>query len=182
MKKIWIFGIGIIFVLFSILAYGLIDTGAWFTDSVSSTGNELNAASLKLTVNESRGTRQTYALDNIRPGDWQLGGQANVKNDGTIPGHLWYEIENISPAEGLLGDLVYQKFQANVEPWDHFGGDLVINQSDGTRVDVADLEPGESIPLVVYYRWPLTEQDNDAQGATLTFDVIWHLDQIQQVP
>ncbi len=123
MKKILMIGMAGVLVLLSILAYGLIDTGAWFSDTVSSTGNQLTAATLKLSVNESRGTRQTYALDNIRPGDWQLGGQAIVKNDGTIPGHLWYEIENISPADGLLGELVYLKFQANVEPWTHYGGD-----------------------------------------------------------
>ena len=67
----------------------------------------MTAATLRLSVNDTRGTVQTYMLDNIRPGDWALGGQAIVKNTGTIPGHLWYEISNVSPAAGPLGDLVY---------------------------------------------------------------------------
>jgi hypothetical protein len=178
MKKNLIVGIAGLLVL-SIMAFGLLDTGAWFSDSVSSTGNQLTAATLKLNVNDARGNSQTYVLDNIKPGDWKLGGQAIVKNSGTIPGHLWYEIVNVSPASSLLGDLIYLKFQANVDPWTHFGGDLVINASVGQHVDVTDLAPGASIPLVVYFSWPLTDHDNDAQGAGITFDVVWHLDQIQ---
>jgi hypothetical protein len=178
MKKLLIIGIAGLLVLLSTLVYGLVDSGAWFSDSVSSTGNQLTAATLKLSVNDTRGTVQTYALDKIRPGDWQPGGQAIVKNTGTIPGHLWYEIVNVSPASGLLGDLVYLKFQADFEPKAHFGGDQVINQSTGIRIDVVDLAPGDSIPLVVYFSWPLTDHDNDAQGTILSFDVIWHLDQI----
>ncbi len=178
MKKFLIIGIAGLFVVLSIMAFGLIDTGAWYTDSVTSKGNLLTAASLKLSVNESRSTSQTFVLDKIKPGDLIPGGQVNLKNAGTIPGHLWYEIVNISPANSLLGDLVYLKFQAKVEPGANFGGDLVVNQSAGVRIDVVDLAPGDSIPLVVYFNWPLSDHDNDAQGATLSFDVIWHLDQI----
>jgi hypothetical protein len=177
MKKLLSLGV-VGLVLLSVLAFGLLDTGAWFSDTVSSTGNQLTAATLKLSVNDTRGTVQTYMLDNIRPGDWALGGQAVVKNTGTIPGHLWYELSNVSPASGPLGGLVYPSFQANVAPWTRYGGTLVINDSVGQHVDVTDLAPGASIPLVVYFVWTPTDHDNDAQGATLTFDVIWHLEQI----
>jgi len=174
-KKLLILGT---FLVISVLVFGIVGSGAWFSDTVSSTNNSLTAATLHVNVNNTRGTTQTYTLGNIKPGDWALGGQATLKNVGTIPGHLWYEIVNVSPANGPLGALVYPKFQANVSPWTHFGGTTVINNSVGVHVDVVDLAPDESIPLVVYFSWPQTAGDNAAQGATLTFDVIWHLDQI----
>jgi len=160
------------------MAFGMLGSGAWFSDTVSSTGNSLTAATLYVSVNDTRGTTQTYTLNNIKPGAWDLGGQAILKNTGTIPGHLWYEIVNVSPAGGPLGALVYPSFQANVAPWTRYGGNLVINEAVGVRVDVADLAPNASIPLVVYFVWPSTDGDNAAQGAALTFDVVWHLDQI----
>ncbi len=182
MKKFMIIGLAGLLVLVSILVYGLTGTGAWFSDTVSSTGNQLTAAALKLNVNDSSGTSQTFVLDKIKPGDLAPGGQVLLTNDGTIPGHLWFEIVNVSPASGLLGDLIHPKFRADVEPWTSFGEDVTINQLVGMRIDVMDLAPGDSIPLAVFFNWPLSEQDNDAQGATLSFDVTWHLDQLPDVP
>lgn len=160
------------------LIFAMSPSGAWFNDTVSSTGNSLTAATLYVSVNNTRGTTQTYTLNNIKPGDWALGGQAILKNTGSISGHLWYEIVNVSPAGGPLGALVYPSFQANVAPWTRYGGNLVINNAVGVRVDVADLAPDASIPLVVYFVWTPTDGDNAAQGANMTFDVVWHLDQI----
>lgn len=182
MKKYLIIGFSGLLIVFSILVFGLIDTGAWYSETVISSGNLLTAATLKLSVNDTSGTSQTFMLDKIKPGDLALGGQAILKNDGTIPGHLWFEIVNVSPEGGLLGDLIYPKFRVDVSPWTSFGGDQVINLSIGVRVDVVDLAPGDSIPLVVYFSWPLSEHDNEAQGATLSFDVMWHLDQIPTAP
>ena len=162
----------------AVMGIGMFSSGAWFSDNVSSTGNSLTAATLYVSVNDTRGTTQTYTLSNIKPGDWALGGQAILKNTGSIPGHLWYEIMNVSPANGPLGALVYPVFQANVEPRTRYGGNLVINNAVGVHVDVMDLAAGESIPLVVYFSWPSTSGDNAAQGASLTFDVVWHLDQV----
>jgi predicted ribosomally synthesized peptide with SipW-like signal peptide len=178
MKKLWKYGFLLLAV--AIMAFGMLGTGAWFSDTVTSTGNSLTAATLRLNVNGNRSSSQTYVLSNIAPGAWDLGGQAILKNIGTIPGHLWYEIVNVSPADGPLGALVYPSFQANSDggPWPRFGGTQVINAAVGTHVDVMDLAPGASIPLVVYFTWPSTANDNSAQGASLTFDVVWHLDQI----
>lgn len=161
-----------------VLAVGLTGTGAWFSSTASSTDNQLTAATLELQVNGVESVSRSYVVENLKPGDWKLGGQAVLKNTGSIPGHLWFEIVNISPSDGPLGNLVYPKFQQNVAPWTRFGGSEVINMSVGDRVDVADLESGESLPIVAYFSWPSTADDNAAQGASLTFDVIWHLDQI----
>lgn len=141
MKKQWKILIAILAI--TAMTIGVVGSGAWFSDTVSSTDNSLTAATLYLNANNTRGTSQTYVLNNIRPGDWALGGQAVLKNTGSIPGHLWYEIVNVSPASGPLGALVYPKFQANVAPWTHFGGDQVINLAVGTHVDVIDLAPGK---------------------------------------
>lgn len=160
-----------------VLVFGL-SSGAWFSDAVSSTGNSLTAATLYLDVNGARSSSQTYVLNNMKPGDWALAGQAILKNTGSIPGHLWYEIVNVSPSAGPLGALVYPQFQMNVAPWTRFDGANVINNSVGMHVDVMDLAPGASLPIVAYFNWPPTAGDNAAQGAALTFDVVWHLDQI----
>jgi hypothetical protein len=64
MKKFLIIGLAGLLVLLSILVYGLIDTGAWFSDTVSSTGNQLTAAALKLNVNDSSGTSQPFVPRN----------------------------------------------------------------------------------------------------------------------
>ena len=178
-KTMFWFGIPVLLVLL-VMAVGTLATpsGAWYSDIVSSTGNQLTAATLRLNVNGDRSSSQTYVLRNIKPGDWALGGQATLKNIGTIPGHLWYEITNVSAPDTALGGLVYPSFQANVDPWTRYGGTMVINASVGQRVDVMDLDAGASIPLVVYFVWTPTGHDNDAQGQSLTFDVVWHLDQI----
>ena len=166
--------------LIAVLTFGLVGTGAWFSSQVSSSGNSLSAATLHLTVNDNgEGVVQTYSLSGLKPGDWALAsGQSVLKNTGSIPGHLWFEIVAVHPADGALGSLVYPKFQANVAPWTRFGGDRVINASVGQRVEVADLNPGDSLPIVLYVSWPSSVNDNAAQGGNLTFDVVWHLDQI----
>jgi hypothetical protein len=166
------------FALVVVLAIGMTGSGAWFTSTATSTGNQLTAATLKLNVDGQESVVQSYVLPNIKPSDWALGGQAVLKNTGTIPGHLWFEIVNVSPAGTALGNLVYPKLQQNVAPWTRFGGTEVINSAVGHRVDVTDLAPGESLPIVAYFSWPPTDGDNAAQGQTVTFDIVWHLDQI----
>lgn len=176
MKKRW--ALVILLGTIAVLVYGMFGSGAWFTSTATSTDNKLTAATLKLEVDGVNSVARTYVLDNIKPGDWALAGQAPLKNVGTLPGKLWFEIVNVTPSDGPLGALVYPKFQQNVAPWTRFGGDKVINLSVGERVDIMELAAGESIPIVAYFSWPQGPNDNSAQGASLTFDVIWHLDQI----
>lgn len=100
-----------------------------------------------------------------------------MKNTGSVAGHLWYEIVNVQPGNAL-GSLTYPQMQENVAPWTRFDGANPFNSAVGVRVDVGDLAPGESLPVVLYVSWPSTNNDNAAQGQSLTFDVVWHLDQV----
>lgn len=54
----------------------------------------------------------------------------------------------------------------------------MINASIGQRVDVMELAAGQSYPIVLYAVWTSTDNDNLAQGDTVMFDVVWHLDQV----
>ena len=164
--------------LIAVLAFGLIGTGAWFSSQVSSTNNSLTAATLNLTANGSTGTTGSYILSNIKPGDWANAGQVTLCNTGIIAGDLSYQIVNLSPANGPLGALVYSEFQENVSPWARYNTGDTFNNSVGTSVAVTKLDPGACLPIILDVSWPSSANDNSAQGASLTFDVAWRLDQI----
>ena len=178
MNKLLKIGFGVLLV--AVLAIGLFGTGAWFSSQVQSTNNSLTAATLSLTANGGSGTTQSYVLTNLKPGDWAPAGQVIAQNTGSIPGHLWFEVVNISPASSLLGNLVYPKFERNAAPWgiSYGPGTTNLNGYLGLHIDVQDLNPGDSVPVFLYVNWPSTANDNSAQGASLTFNVVWHLDQI----
>lgn len=186
---------------FTILALAAVVAGgtqAVFVDTETVTGNTFAAGTLDLKTNNSDGATASYTLTNIRPGAWDLAGQVILKNAGTTKGHAWLEITNVSNFEntciepedgdgtcadgadqGELGGLVKASFQQNVAPWTRFGGTSSINVSAGTRVDLFDLDADASMPLVVYGVWPNGgATDNVAQSDSVTFDVVFHLDQI----
>lgn len=186
-------------VIVGVMAFGLIGTGAWFTDTATVADNTVTASTLNLKINGQEDAVQTYSLSNLSPGAWDLAGQAILKNDGTIKGKLWLEIVNVrnfengcgnpetkagdqtcgtGPDQGELGDLVKASFQANIDPWTRYGGEKVINASIGQRVDVIELAPGQSYPLVLYIVWTSTASDNLAQSDSVVFDVVFHLDQV----
>ena len=171
--------LGVLLVAVLVLGSFGLGSGAWFSSQVSSTNNSLTAATLNLTANDGNGTTQSYVVGNLKPGDWAYaGGQVTLKNTGSIPGNLWYEIVNVLPSNGPLGALVYPEFQENTAPWTRFNSGNVFNNAGGVPVNIGTLNPGDSIPMVLYVSWPSTPNDNAAQGASLSFDVIWHLDQI----
>lgn len=197
MKKL--FGISLVVVM---VVMGLFSSsGAWLSDKEASANNSLTAATLDLLTNNANGTSQSYVLGNLAPGAWDLAGQVILKNNGSIPGKLWFEIVNarnfenncIDPEikwgdtscgtgadQGELGAFVKASFQGNPDggPYPRFGGTDVINASIGQRVDVMELAAGQSYPIVLYAVWTSTDNDNLAQGDTVMFDVVWHLDQV----
>ena len=187
------------FLALGVMAFGLISTGAWFSDTATTSENNLVAGTLDLLINGQDDAVQTYKIANLSPGAWDLTGQAVLKNDGTIAGQLWFEITNVrnldngcsnpeikagdttcglGTDQGELGSLVKASFQANVDPWTRYGGGNVIDASIGQRVDVTELAPGQSYPLVVYVVWPSSASDNLAQTDSVIFDVVFHLDQV----
>lgn len=176
MKKKFLLGT-LSLLLIGILAFGLVGSGAWFTSTAPSTNNSLTAGTLTLNVNGQSTQTQGFTATNLKPGDWALVGSATLKNAGSVPGHLWYEIVNVTPSNALTGHL-YPQMQQNVAPWTRYGTGPSFAASPNVRVDVADLAPGASLPMVLYVSWPSTTSDNDAQGQTFTFDIVWHLDQV----
>lgn len=196
MNKKWFAAIGLAGVC--VLAFGLIGSGAWFTDKAVAQDNTLTAGTIDLQVNEIDDVTQVYSVSNLRPGSWDLAGQVVLKNTGSLAGHLWLEVADLQnqenacsdpevkagdtscdPLGGELGQFVKPSFQLNMAPWTRYGGNSTLNDSVGQRVDVMDLQPGQSIPLVLYATWhDSTELDNLAQGDGATFSVVFHLDQI----
>lgn len=183
----------------SVMAFGMLTSGAWFSATATTGDNTFAAGTLSLLINGQEDPTQTYSIANLAPGAWQLSGQAMLTNNGSLPGKLWFEIVNVRNREngcgqperkagdatcgagddqGELGGLVKASFQANVAPWTRYGGSQVINASSGERVDVKDLAAGEAYPIVLYAVWPQGESDNLAQSDAVVFDVVFHLEQI----
>ena len=193
MKKILLSFLGI--ALVSLAAVGA--TVAYFSDTEIGEDNTFSAGTLDLKTNDVDGVTSAYVLTNMKPGAWDLAGQVILKNAGTVKGHAWLEITNVKNLEnscidpedgdtscgsgddqGELGDKAKSSFQINVSPWTRYGGSDSINDSEGTRVDLFDLDAGDTMPLVVYGVWPEGgNSDNLAQGDSVTFDVVFHLDQ-----
>lgn len=168
-----------------ILSLSVGATGAYFTSQVTATGNTFASGTIELTVNnKSSGVSRVYMVSGLHPGSWDLAGQAILKNIGTLNGHAWVEIKDVDVSGGdrhSLGDLVWASFQLNQSPWTRFGTFISLNKAQGVKTDLLNINAGQSLPIVVYAVWPTTNPDwidNQAQGQTLTFDVVFHLDQI----
>lgn len=192
----------IILSLFTILAVGVVAIGATvanFSDTETSSNNTFTAGSLDLKTNDIDGTTASYTLTNLKPGAWDLAGQVVLKNAGTITGKAWYEITNVrnvengclevetgdatcetTPDQGELGSFAKASLQANIAPWTRYpsAGLTNINAAAGVRYDIEELSAGETLPVVLYGVWTPGANDNVAQGDSVTFDIVFHLDQI----
>jgi predicted ribosomally synthesized peptide with SipW-like signal peptide len=165
--------------LFVVVAVAAVAGGATysiFTDTQTATGNTFSSGTLSLTTNNAQGVTHTYSVSNLKPGSWDAAGQVELKNTGSIDGHAWFEVKNIVQTN-TLGAFVFPKFSANVAPWAKYGPSSSLNGYNGVRVELEDLKPGEILPVFLYATWPPTANDNDGQGGTATFDVVFHLDQ-----
>lgn len=172
-------------------------TQALFSDEETSSNNTFTAATLDLKTNDADGTTASYTLTNIKPGDWNLAGQVVLKNAGSVNGNAWYEITNVRNLEnnclemengdatcgtgddqGELGGLAKASLQQNVTPWTRFPtSPVAINTAAGVRYDIGTLTAGQTLPIVVYGVWTPSASDNLAQGDSVVFDVVFHLEQ-----
>ena len=178
-------------------------TGAYFSDVETSGGNSFSSGTLDLTVDGQDGAAVTtkYTLSNWKPGNNQMVGQVKVKNVGSIDGKYWVEIKNVvnyengqntpeilsgdttsGALEGELGSKISGYFQENASPWSHLNPSIssidsaqdvpLISSTGGTLV------AGQEIPIVFYAKWLSTATDNQAQGDSVSFDLVFHLDQL----
>lgn len=174
-------------------------TRAYFSDTETSTGNTFTAGTLDLKVNGNDDpVGVTYTLADWKPGDDKNVGPVTLRNAGTVAGKYWIEIKNVKNYEndclgpevgdtscgaginqGELGGHISGYFQENVTPWSHLTPSITsINASEGVKMDGRTLTAGESVPLVFYAKWLSSVSDNLAQGDSVMFDLIFHLDQI----
>jgi predicted ribosomally synthesized peptide with SipW-like signal peptide len=176
-------------VVVAVAAIATSATKAAFTDQVTSPGNSVTAGTLSLTVNGSHSPSAVFTASNMSPGGasgWatavNAGGVA-LQNTGSIKGHVWFSIQNIvvTGGDGSLADRIDPQIELNQAPW---GTNYTIGQSlnalNGVHVDVMDLTPGQTVNIMAYNLWPDAGSvlDNAAQGQSLTYDVVFHLDQV----
>jgi hypothetical protein len=189
----------VVFLAFGIMASGLTATGAWFSTTTTTKINTISSSTLLLTINGQDEISQTFSITNLKPNARELAGQVVLKNEGSIPGHLWVEIVNIrnqensclspeakmgdkscaaGPDQGELGNFVKVTFQAVPATTASYGGQNVINASGGQPIDLVNLDPAQSFTIGAYAHWTASDNDNLAQGDSLVYDVVFHLDQI----
>jgi predicted ribosomally synthesized peptide with SipW-like signal peptide len=164
-------------------------TSAIFTDQVTSAGNSITSGTLSLTVNGSHSPSAVFAAANMSPGGasgWTTAvgaGGAALQNTGSIKGHAWFEITNIVVAGGDLSlkDRIQPAISLNDPPYGvNYVSGIALSALNGVHVDVKDLNPGETVDIFAYNLWPDAGLvlDNAAQGQSLTYDVVFHLDQV----
>lgn len=182
-----------------IMTYGLTGTSAWFSDTATTPISSVASGTLILKINGQDEVSQAYSVSNLKPNAREPMGQVILKNEGSIKGLGWFEIVNVRNFEngclypetktgdktcgagsdqGELGLYVKISFQTNPESPYRYAGVNVVNASGGQRVDLISLEPGQSTPLFAYAGWTSTNTDNLAQGDSVIFDVVFHLDQV----
>jgi predicted ribosomally synthesized peptide with SipW-like signal peptide len=189
-----------------IAAVGSLAVGATisqFSDTETASDNTFSAGTLDLKTNNLDGVTNAYTLANMTPGAWENAGQVILKNAGSIKGHAWYEITNVRNYEntciepevgdvtcgtgadqGELGGLAKASLQANKDtaPTNYTRypvSAIAINSAAGVHYDIKDLDPNETLPLVVYGVWTNDgAADNLAQSDSVMFDIVFHLDQI----
>lgn len=164
-------------------------TRAYLSDQVSATGNTIAAGTLGLQVNGSHNTAtHVFHVTNLVPGGWttaQGAGGVALKNVGTTTGHAWFEIINVQTTggsgDGSLANLVQPIIELNDSPYGHVytPAGYSLSQLAGYHVDIADLAPGQTVDIFAYNLWPngTPAVDNAAQGQSITYDVVFHLDQ-----
>jgi predicted ribosomally synthesized peptide with SipW-like signal peptide len=183
-------------------------TMAYFSDTVTSTGNTFSTGTLDLKVGNQDDPNVVHITRaNLQPNPrWShsYGGQWDLKNTGSIPGVFKITIKNIKNYEntcldmetdagdttcgvgadqGELGNLMYARWSRNAAPWGHVYGSLMnpFNSAEGVVITGDVINPGEIAPAVYLdLEWDTHagNQDNLGQNDGLEFDVEFSLDQV----
>jgi predicted ribosomally synthesized peptide with SipW-like signal peptide len=184
--------------LFAIVAVATIaagSTSAYFSDQITVAGNTFSSGTLDLKVNGSDTASAIYHSTNLHPlgvTGWGTApdvapyvGDATLKNDGSIAGHAWMEITNVvvtgGNGDGSLANRIKPSIAKNGPTYGTIISGLSLNALSAMgKIDIKDLAPAETISVGAYLLWPDSTPavDNLAQGQTVTFTVVFHLDQI----
>ena len=201
MNKKRITWISVVFLSLLVIALGTIaGTGAWFSDSVDSDGNTINAGTLILNVDGSNTAAGTFTVNNAAPGMQRIP-VWTVKNVGSITGYL--DIEGITITEngntltgpeskageavsvGDLADLISANIilSPNNSPWLEAGDVFIQNNvkfaglASSYDTNIA-LAPGETKYIVMQCNWWSNgAADNLGQSDSLVLDFTFELAQ-----
>ncbi len=186
--------------LVTILATGLLGSGAYFSDTETSKGNTFSAGTLDLAIdgkNNENSVRIT--VSNIKPG-FQRVGTWKLENLGSLPGYLDLEDIKVTGAEnsiegpeaalsdtdadGELQNLVGLELHVDEPPVSGWFGTEDTKIYDGKASGVASnydqnlLIPSKGTKHIAYqFQWWSTTNDNIAMSDSFTFDVTFQLAQ-----
>lgn len=181
-------------VLLTVLAFGLLGTGAWFTDSATLAGNRVSTGNLDLGVTWNG----AWSVTKIEPGaDYRLLGYFCAINAGDYDMKWRGMLRNITDEKGLRWYLVVRAtanpsdLPADLLPNGNHGPDNTIVFTDvpfhtltGWNAYIQDahpsypFNPGEKICEKVEVKL-LSSAPNSVQAATLTADL--YLDATQYI-
>ena len=193
--------------LVTILAVAVIAvgaTGAYFSDTETSTGNTFTSGTLDLNVDGGNTNVVKFTAANLRPGN-QPKGSWTLANVGSVNGYL--DLENIAitdtengcvdpetgagdvtcdnPGVGqgelsdVLGLMIF--VDRNGDSWYSVGDSYVYNgmaNGIGASYDVNEpINAGSSTKIVAILNWWSTSSDDLAQGDSMQLDVTFELGQ-----
>jgi hypothetical protein len=167
--------------LAGILAFGVVGSGAWFTDQAVIADNTVGTGMLSVDIREESSVAQPFQVGDLKPGgEWQGPFPFGIYNDGKMP--LVYSISsNVTDDPSGLAAFV------NVRLIPYHGGPVTPGCDDeaafeGTLPELAasisdSITGHEALDPNITHTWKLCfqlddEADAEAQGATATFDIV----------
>ena len=140
MKKI--LGLAIAFVL--LIGMTGIGTWAYFSDTETSTGNQLTAGTLNLTTNDADGVTQTLLATNMAPGDTVGPETITLKNTGSVAASSldlafsYVESDGSTNPVDMTADATAAMLE--VTTLNYGGSSLLSSVSDGNSNTYKDIE------------------------------------------
>jgi predicted ribosomally synthesized peptide with SipW-like signal peptide len=179
--------------LLTIMAYGTVGTGAWFTDRDMIVGNTATAGKLDIDVRTGGSTVLPIELENIAPGEWYGPYEIHVYNQNTpvstMPVKYRFYDANSTETVGGFYDLMRVKVDhSHAGPNNCVGWPTVFGPQPLGALDVRSPahsiaapsgELGVNITHVYCLYFKLHESaGNPYQGASATFDLVFDATQI----
>ena len=190
-------------VIIAVSSFSFLLTKAYFSDKKTSNGNKFTVGTLNLQVGGSEGSKiEPFIISDL--GSSQIAGQKiwTLKNNGSLPGQLVINFENIANSEngcntpesevdqtcnnpgigeGELGNVISANFYIdNVlkvgVPLNETGAQTLVNYwKDGSTILV--LEPNQQVELKMEW-FESASYGNEIQSDSLSFDTIFSLQQV----
>ncbi len=193
MKKI-LFSFLVIFVFVGLIS-GV--TSAYFSDTVTSTGNTFTTGILDLNLDANNTNVVKFEVTNMKPGDnetrtWKINNVGNI--NGYLDLHSLVQIHDpgISPEQeltvedpdvGTLGSLLNVQLFIDVnnnEVLDGVDTSIYSGAMEGLLTDYdmdLQLDAGNSNYLTMSVSWPSSDNDNAGQGDTAQLNMVFELGQ-----